>query len=73
MTPIQFDDPRAIALREWLLENIRLYVQHPSLLNREALSAWLYIAEHNEGVVEIGASSSVTGHTITYRVPLDLK
>lgn len=71
MSLIRFDDPRAIALREWLLDNYSCYVKHPDLLSDTRLSFWLTEAETNEGVVEIPAHRSASRHTVTYHVPLD--
>jgi hypothetical protein len=63
---ITFDDPRAGALRAWLNANFRSCQDSP--VTDTQLAVWLDEAENGQGVVEIRAWDSVSGHTATFDV-----
>jgi len=66
---IFLDDPRAVALREWLVENDTYCAKYGC--NDRVLALYLAQAESDcDGLIEISALESVIGVPMTYRVTL---
>lgn len=64
---IALDSLAATALREWLVDNYTLANTHGC--DDRLLGLFLADAENDaDGLIEIKARDSVTGHTVTYRV-----
>ena len=64
---IYLDDPRADALREWLIENDTWCAEHGC--NDRVLALYLAQAESDcDGLIEIPALESVSRVPVTYRV-----
>jgi putative transcriptional regulator len=65
---VAFHDPRVIALRAWLDARVSSYQAAP--VTDAQMASWLADAEQRQGVVEIRAADSVSGHPETFHVGL---
>jgi transcriptional regulator with XRE-family HTH domain len=62
---VMLDDPRATALRDWLIENDKRAARG---LTPVQLAAYLAEAEDGQGQIEVPALHSVSGVPITYHL-----